>query len=411
MIAKSAIILHADLDAFYASVEQRERPELRGKPVAVGGGSPRGVVAAASYEARRFGVRSAMPSFEARRRCPDLIFLRGNMALYKRESRRVFKIFSEFSPLVESISLDEAFLDLAGTERLMGSTREVGEALRFRVREELDLPVSVGIGPVKMVAKIASELAKPDGLVEVASEDVRQFLNPLPLRRIWGIGVVAEKKLTSAGFLTLGDLASASDHSLRENFGQWGIEIASLARGQDIREVDPYRDTVSYSEENTFAEDVTDETMLGSAIRSHAESVARRLRHDHVRALTIVLKWKEAQRVAHGPHGYPVHTRRVTLSEGIDDGSRIAEEAKKLLAQSWPVGPVRLLGVCCTNLINETSSQLSIFPSAEIGKRDKLNQVLDRITDRFGKNAVMRATKERVGRAALSLQIKRGDDD
>ncbi len=191
MSDQQKVILHADLDAFYASVEQRDRPELQGQPVVVGGAGPRGVVSAASYEARRFGVHSAMPSFEARRLCPELVFLRGDMARYQQESKKVFQIFRSFSPKVEGLSLDEAFLDLTGTERLLGQPREVGEALRAQVRDTLNLPLSVGIAPVKMVAKIASESAKPDGLFEVMPGEVSGFLDPLPVHRIWGVGVVA----------------------------------------------------------------------------------------------------------------------------------------------------------------------------------------------------------------------------
>ncbi|MDG2050154.1 MAG: DNA polymerase IV, partial [Myxococcota bacterium] len=181
-------ILHADMDAFYASVEQRDRPELRNRPVAVGGDGSRGVVAAASYEARRFGVRSAMPSFEAKRLCPELVFLRGDMGKYARESRKIFNTFADFSPSVEGLSLDEAFLDLTGTERLLGPSTEVGESLRSRVRSETGLVVSVGIAPTKMVAKMASAAAKPDGLLVLRQEEVTAFLAPLPVRRMWGVG-------------------------------------------------------------------------------------------------------------------------------------------------------------------------------------------------------------------------------
>ncbi|TFG96497.1 MAG: DNA polymerase IV, partial [Myxococcales bacterium] len=184
------MILHADMDAFYASVEQRDRPELRGRPVIVGGTGPRGVVAAASYEARRFGVRSAIPTAQARALCPEGVFLRGDMRRYARESERIFEIFRRFTPLVEGLSLDEAFLDLSGTERLHGPPAEAGRRLRALVRAEIDLAVSVGIGPVKMVAKIASEAAKPDGLLEVPADGVRAFLDPLPVERLWGVGPV-----------------------------------------------------------------------------------------------------------------------------------------------------------------------------------------------------------------------------
>ena len=199
MIEHSRVIMHADMDAFYASVEQRDHPELRGRPLAVGGASARGVVAAASYEARRFGVRSAMPSVEAKRRCPQLTFVRGNMALYKKESARLFQIFKEFSPIVERVSLDEAFLDLTGSARLMGPAKQVGQQLRQQVHQQMSLPISVGIAPIKMVAKIASAAAKPDGLLEVTASEVQRFLEPLPVGRIWGVGPVAQEHLEELG--------------------------------------------------------------------------------------------------------------------------------------------------------------------------------------------------------------------
>lgn len=408
---RQEVILHADMDAFYASVEQRDRPELRGKPVAVGGAGARGVVSAASYEARRFGVHSAMPSFEARRLCPQLIFLRGDMALYSRESKRVFEIFHEFSPSVEGVSLDEAFLDLTGTRRLLGPPAEVGEKLRARVRAETQLPISVGIGPVKMVAKIASAAAKPDGLLEVPASGVRAFLEPLPVRRVWGVGPVAAAKLEAAGFFTLGDLARADRQLLRARFGEWGVDVARLARGEDVRDVEPYRDAISYSEENTFASDISDPAVLEATILTHAESVARRLRRDNVQARTIVLKWKEAHRVAPGPRGYPIHTRRVTVATPTNDGAEIARESRLLLARACLAQPVRLIGVGCTNIVGYRPSQLSLFDRADREKRSHLNEALDKIVDRFGADAVGRASQGAAERAALSMQIKRGSRD
>jgi DNA polymerase-4 len=414
-------ILHADMDAFYASVEQRDHPELRGKPVAVGGSSQRGVVSAASYEARVYGVRSAMPSFEAKRLCPDLIFLQGDMASYSRESRRIFEIFGEFSPSVEGLSLDEAFLDLTGTERLMGAPRGIGERLRARVLSQTGLVVSVGIAPIKMVAKIASAACKPDGLLEVRADEVRAFLDPLPVRRIWGVGPVAERKLVERGMQTVGDLARADDTVLERLFGDWGMRLARLARGVDLREIEPHRAAISYSEENTFARDIGDyshEGVLGATILTHAESVARRLRRDGVRARTVVLKWREAKRAAPGPRGYPLHTRQSTLFEATDDGDAIAREARRLLAEVGPREPVRLIGVGVSNVEAEGGArQLALFdgreastPTAEAdGKRDQLNRALDEITDRFGRDAVTRASQGKADRAGLTLQIKRGE--
>jgi DNA polymerase-4 len=296
-------ILHADMDAFFASVEQRDRPELRGRPVIVGGTGARGVVAAASYEARRFGVRSAIPTAQARALCPEGVFLRGDMRRYARESERIFEIFRRFTPLVEGLSLDEAFLDLSGTRRLHGSPAEAGRKLRAQVRAERELAVSVGIGPVKMVAKIASELAKPDGLLEVHAEGVRVFLDPLPVERLWGVGAVARERLAAQGVRSIGDLARADPRRLERTLGSYAVEAARLARGEDLREVEPCREAVSYGEENTFERDVSDRETLESALRSHAEAVARRLRRDGVRGRTIVVKLKLGRRRAPGPRG------------------------------------------------------------------------------------------------------------
>jgi DNA polymerase-4 len=247
------------MDAFYASIEQRDDRALRGRPVVVGGSSARGVVAAASYEARVFGIHSAMPSAQARTLCPEAVFLRGDMAKYQRESRRVFEIFRRYTPLVEGVSLDEAFLDLAGTERLVGPPVEVGHDLRAAVRRETQL---AGRLRVKMVAKIASDLAKPDGLLAVEPAEVREFLEPLPVGRIWGVGPVARSRLRARGIETIGELARAPEPELRAALGSFGPAVARLARGEDLREVEAYREAKSYGEENTFGEDLSERRRL-----------------------------------------------------------------------------------------------------------------------------------------------------
>ena len=423
-MAHDRVILHADMDAFYASVEQRDRPELRGKPVVVGGGGPRGVVSAASYEARAFGVRSAMPGYEARRLCPAAIFVRGDMRKYSAVSRQVFAVFAQFSPVVEPISLDEAFLDLTGTERLLGPPRRAGEALRRAVREATGLAVSVGIAPTKMVAKIASDEAKPDGLLEVSAADVRAFLDPLPVGRVWGVGWVAEQRLRSVGIATIGQLAQHDESRLCELLGEaLGAQAASLARGLDARTVVAVRDAVSYSEENTFDRDVSDRERIGAVIQDHAESVARRLRRDELAARTVVLKVKLGARRADprggGARAYPILTRRATLAEPSDDGATFAREAKRLLLRT-PAAAIRLVGVGATNLVpapgsrraGAAAAQLALFEaSSERRRAVKLNRALDEITERFGARAVVRAGQEAATRAALSLQRKRGERD
>jgi DNA polymerase-4 len=334
------------------------------------------------------------------------------MARYARESRRIFALFGEFSPAVEGLSLDEAFLDLTGSRRLLGPPAQVGQRLRSRVRAETGLAVSVGIGPVKLVAKIASAAAKPDGLLEVPPDRVRTFLDPLPIRRIWGIGPVAEARFSRAGFVTAGDLARADDGLLESLFGARGLALAALARGEDLREIEPHSEAVSYSEENTFSRDVSDRAVLESTIVTHAESVARRIRSDGLVARTVVLKLKLGTRRAPGPRGYPLLSRRTTLPEPTDDGDRIARTATTLLSRAALEEPVRLLGVGVTNLGPIGAGQLGLFARPERDKaRSKLNRALDEIADRFGSAALVRGSPSGAERAGLSMQIKRGERD
>jgi len=403
------VILHADMDAFYASVEQRDRPELRGRPVVVGGTSQRGVVSAASYEARRFGVQSAMPTAQARTLCPEAIFVRGDMSRYARESKRIFEVFRRFSPLVEGLSLDEAFLDLTGTERLLGPPLQVGRRLRAAVRDETELAVSVGIAPIKMVAKIASDLAKPDGLLDVSFDRVREFLEPLPVGRIWGVGPVARERLAALGIHSVGDLARAESQRIERELGRWGLDLARLARGDDLREVAPWREPVSYSEENTFGHDVSDREVLEATLVAHTEAVARRLRRDALVARTVVLKLKLGRRRKAGPRGYPLLTRRETLAEATDDGAVLSRAGGRLLDRAELREPVRLLGVGVTNLHSRSVGQLDLFgESAETAPRRRLNRALDEIRDRFGDRAIVRGAIAEPERAGLSQQQKRG---
>ena len=401
-------ILHADLDAFFAAVEQRDRPELRGQPVVVGGASVRGVVAAASYEARVFGIHSAMPSVEARRRCPHAIFVPGDMAKYRRESRRVFAIFRRYSPLVEGLSLDEAFIDLTGTGRLLGDAVSVAERLRAEVRGETGLTVSVGIAPVKMVAKIASDLAKPDGLRAVAVDEVRAFLAPLPVGRIWGVGAVGRARLDALGITTIGDLAAASDEPLRAALGSFGVALARLARGEDQREVEPSREAKSYGEENTFERDVPDRGALEAPIRTHAEAIARRLRRDRVCGHGVTVKLKLARPLGGGR--YPLLTRSLVLARATDDGAAIARAALRLMARVVPWEPVRLVGVAVTRLVPSDGTQLALTLGGETDqRRSRLNAAVDAVHARFGDEALRRGSAD-VRRAGLSQGIKRGEE-
>ena len=401
-------IFHADMDAFFAAVEQRDDPALRGRPVVVGGSSARGVVAAASYEARVFGIHSAMPSMHARRLCPHAIFVAGDMRKYRRESRRIFAIFDRYSPAVEALSLDEAFLDMTGSARLLGDPIAVATRLRADVREETGLAVSVGIAPVKMVAKIASDLAKPDGLLRVAEHEVRTFLAPLPVGRIFGVGPVARARLADLGVEQIGDLLRVSETRLVASVGAWGHDLVRLARGEDARAVEPDRDAKSYGEEQTFARDIVAHERLVEAIRGHAEAIARRLRRDRVRGRRVTVKLKLARPLGGGR--YPLVTRALTLPDATDDGSAIAAAGRALLARAAQREPIRLLGVAVSRLEPADSTATGLLAiDGDSARRARLNRAVDTIHARFGDAALRRGAGDD-RRAGLSHGIKRGED-
>ena len=401
-------IFHADMDAFFAAVEQRDDPALRGRPVVVGGVSARGVVAAASYEARTYGIHSAMPTVQARALCGHAVFVRGDMRKYRRESRRIFDVFRRYSPRVEALSLDEAFLDMTGTARLLGDPVSVAERLRADVRATTGLAVSVGVAPVKMVAKIASDLAKPDGLLVVAPAEVQAFLAPLPAGRIFGVGAVARAQLAALGIATIGDLAHFPEKRLHAAIGAFGLGLARLARGEDARNVEPDREARSYGEESTFERDVSDRRRLEAALAAHAEAVARRLRRDRVRGRGVTLKVKLARPLGGGR--FPLLTRSLTLPAATDDGAAIAEAAGRLLARADPREAVRLVGVSVSRLESPVAEQLALLlPDRKTGRRSRLNQAIDAIHERFGTAALRRGVAA-VERAGLSQQIKRGED-
>jgi DNA polymerase-4 len=394
------------MDAFYASIEQRDRPELRGRPVIVGGTSRRGVVMAASYEARPFGVRSAMPTARARVLCPDAVFLPGDMEKYRRESARIRDLFTSVSPAVEPLSLDEAFIDVTGSRRLLGAPLAIGGLLKDRVRAATGLAVTVGIGPGKMIAKIASDLAKPDGLLEVRPEAVVSFLAPLPVGRLWGVGPVTEAALARAGIATVGALAARSAASL-ETFvgGRVARHLVDLARGVDPRRVEPDLAARSYGEEGTFADDVRDDARVRSAIVAHADAVARRLRRDDVRARVVVLKMKLA--VPLGGGKFPLGTRRTTLREPTDDGDVLATAALALWRRDRPAAAVRLVGVSAAGIVDGHGEQLAFFDDRARAKRAALNRALDDIVARWGRESVVRGGLPEA--KGLTTRLKRGE--
>jgi DNA polymerase IV len=383
------IVLHADMDAFYASIEQRDRPELRGLPVVVGGPSARGVVSAASYEARRFGVHSAMPTAHARKLCPQAVFLPGDMAKYRRVSREIRAVFDTISPAVEPLSLDEAFIDITGSTKLLGAPLEIGRLLRERVRTATGLAVSVGIGPGKMIAKIASDHSKPDGLLEVAADGVAAFLAPLPVGRLWGVGPVMQRSLAAAGIATIGALALTPRATLVRRIGARSADhLLALAHGQDARRIEPDREAKTFGEENTFGTDVHDSAVVRAAIVEHAEAVARRLRREQVVARTIVLKLKLA--IPLGEGRFPALTRQTTLREPSADGAELATAALALWEANRPDAALRLVGVTAAGIVDGRGAQLDLFADGRSRQRTALNQALDTIVDRFGADSIHR---------------------
>ena len=372
-------VIHVDMDAFYASVEQRDRPELAGKPVIVGGHPRRGVVLAASYEVRPFGVRSAMSMAEAVRRAPKAIVVPPRFDAYAAASEEVFAIFEGVTPMVEPLSLDEAFLDVTASQALFGAPAEIARRIRAEIAAKLRLPASAGIAEVKMVAKIASDLAKPNGQREVPAGETSAFLAPLPLSRLWGVGAKTGAALSALGLHTIGDLAAADPDWLeRRAPGTRGL--SELARGIDPRPVIPDRAAKSIGAEDTFDEDCA-RGDLPPLIHHQALRVGRRLRRAGVKARVVQLKIKLAD--------FKLITRRTTLGEPTDDGQALYRAALELLARTDVPERVRLTGVSAQE-IEAPRPQADLFPAVP-SRADRLNSALDRITDRFGAAAVVTA--------------------
>jgi len=372
------MILHVDMDAFYASVEQREQPALRGRPVIVGGPKDaRGVVSAASYEARAFGVRSAMPLRVAARLCPHGAFVPVRMALYQEVSRRIFAVFERYSPLVEPLSVDEAFLDLAGCERLFGGPVEAAERLRADIRNDLELTASVGVAPNKFLAKLASDLDKPDGLVVVPEDDFEGFLAPLPVERMWGVGPKAAERLHKAGVRTFGDLRRAGPRRLREWFGTYADRFFELAAGRDARAVTPASAPKSVGHETTFPEDLDDEEALHGTLVALTDAVAQRVRRHGLKARTVTLKVRD--------HRFRTITRRRTLpAPTCVTGTLLSCVLSLWEEEVRRDGPIRLLGVSTSGF----SSQGMLFADDD----PRLDEAVDTVRDRYGRSALRRGS-------------------
>jgi len=371
------------MDAFYASVEQRDQPDLRGRPVIVGADPKgRGVVSAASYEARRFGVRSAMPISRAARLCPHAAFLPVDMAKYRAVSVQIMGILADFSPLVEPVSVDEAFIDLTGTESLFGSPLEAVRRIKQRIRDETQLTASAGLAANKFVAKVASDLQKPDGLVAVAAGGEARFLAPLPVDLIWGVGRVTAKALRDLGLATIGRLQTMPRSVLARRFGKHGEHLHDLAFGRDDRPVEPFGLPKSVGAEETFDADCTDAELFRTTLRAQAERVAAELREGGFAAARITLKLRLAP--------FETHTRSAT-GEPTQDGLELYRRARVLLEREGVTRPVRLIGLSAGRLGPAGLGQLGLFDPHAV-RRERLARVVDRLTERFGEGAVIPAT-------------------
>ncbi len=386
-------ILHVDLDAFYAAVEQREDPSLVGRPVIVGGLGPRGVVAASSYEAREFGVYSAMPMGRARRACPDGVFLSPRFDVYQEASAQVMTILGSYTPLVEPLSLDEAFLDVAGARRLHGSGPEIAVSIRERVRAESGLVASVGVATTKFLAKIASDLSKPDGLIVVAPGDELAFLHPLPVERLWGVGPATRRRLARFGVRTIGELAALPEDTLTGAVGvAHGHHLHALAWNHDDRGVEPEHQVKSIGHEETFPKDVTDRTVLEREVLRFADKIATRLRTAGLAGRTVQLKVRYSD--------FRTITRSRTLAEHTDLATDLARTGGGLLAAVDLEDGVRLLGLSIQQLDHASERQGALTlgddespTESEATRRHRgdLERSVDQVRARYGNDAVLPA--------------------
>ncbi|RDI99476.1 DNA polymerase IV [Dyella solisilvae] len=375
-------IIHVDMDAFYASVEQLDHPELRGMPVIVGGLGPRGVVSTCSYEARPFGVRSAMPTAQARRLCPDGVYLWPRMARYEEFSVRVFEVFHEVTPLVEGLSLDEAFLDVTASLRLLGSVEAIAQRIKHAIGERTGLVASVGMGPNKLLAKLASELSKPDGFRRITAERAQRELAPLPVGRLWTVGKVTEQALHRLGIRTIGELAACDTARLAGALGRQAGAMQALARGEDDRCVEAEQAEQSIGAEHTFDTDLAELSLAESWLLRHCERIAARARERGLSGRTVTVKLREPP--------FVTHTRQAQLCSPSASVRDIHEVARGLLETWWRAQRhprLRLLGVSLSGFAERR--QQDLFDPAPTARLP--DEVQDRINAKFGSGSLVRA--------------------
>ena len=381
------MIIHVDMDAFFASVEQQDHPELRGKPVIIAGRSMRAVVSTASYEARAYGVRSAMPLFKAMRLCPQGIVVRGRMSRYAEVSRRIFSLIDRISPLVEQVSIDEAYIDITGCERLMGSPQAIALSIKKQIRDTVNLTCSIGIAPLKFIAKIASDMNKPDGITLIRPEEVNDFIDHLPIGKVPGVGVSTFSHLEALGIKNLGDIRRLDEKTLKAKLGVHGLRLKQLALGMDTSKVTPASERKSFSTETTLPEDTWDRGLLAHHLLGQADDVARLLRKNAVKARTITLKITFAD--------FRQVTRRHTLQNPTQSAEIIYREALRLFQSENLRARIRLIGLGAAGLMPETHPvQALLFEDRETSrseKWEKAERAMDSIVDKFGKQTVKRA--------------------
>ena len=377
------------MDAFYASIEQLDHPEYKSRPVIVGAdpkaGKGRGVVAACSYEARKFGIRSALPISRAWKLCPQGVYVRPRMNRYVEVSQQVMEVFRRYTDLVEPLSIDEAFLDITGSVALLGPADEIARSIKKAIREATGMTASVGLAPNKFLAKIASDLKKPDGLVVLQEDDVDQFLRDLPISRLWGVGPKTEARLHEMGFRTIGQLASASRETLVRTLGSLGEHLYQLSHGKDDRQVVPDWERKSVGTETTFDEDTDDCDLLLRTILELSDHVAERLRKDEYRARKVTLKLRYSN--------FSTHTKQHSLDRLIQTGDEIAAVARQLFSQFPLNRKIRLIGVSAGDLHRgrEDPEQLTLFATSN--PKQKLGHTVDEIKEKFGIDALRRGSQ------------------